>query len=262
MTGSREFVILKVVVCVILFVLFLALIQFVSISNFLSKEEDSIGISTQSSIQPSPQISQSSQTISTNGKDSLETSTVEYKDTENNPIQQPNGTQNQRQNNWLGVEISSDNPLYKSIALNKISKINCEKIARFQSNKWNEDLLKFYQEWIPKVGYNSIIDCINRKNVSISSHQLHGLGEILVEYTDSVKVLNGNEIKPRHLIEVNGRNILHHAPLHGAVWKLIENYGIQNTTDFFSFVQNELCWFQDYPTAGDVWISCKFLFEH
>ena len=156
---------------------------------------------------------------------------------------------------WLGLDVSPENPFFKLVDKREYAKIDCEKLQRFQVDKWEKSLLKYYKEWIPKVGFNNIINCIAQKNVSISSIQLHHLGEVLVEYANT----EYEEVDPKLLIEVATANQLHFAPLHGIVWSLIDNYGIKNTDEFYSYVR-DLCWFQDVDGGGKAWTSCNYFY--
>ena len=73
-----------------------------------------------------------------------------------------------------------------------------------------------------------------QNNERISSPLVHHLGVI------SAGLAN----RPRYAVEINTRSVLNEAPLHGAVWRLVEMFNSDEKETLLRFVDEELCYFK------------------
>ena len=88
-----------------------------------------------------------------------------------------------------------------------------------------------------------------QNNERISSPLVHHLGVI------SAGLAN----RPRYAVEINTRSVLNEAPLHGAVWRLVEMFNSDEKETLLRFVDEELCYFKG-EAESSAWISCKYYF--
>ena len=136
---------------------------------------------------------------------------------------------------WDGLPLSPDNRLFKEVTPEEFNGfVECENIKKFKEDNFEFQLKRFYEKWIPVVGYNTIVDCIVARKVSLKSMQEHAVGTSLAMYAKDKPY-----ITPKHLIEINTRQHIHKAPLHGVTWELIESHIDYNSDDLMRRVKKD-----------------------
>lgn len=159
---------------------------------------------------------------------------------------------------------SEDNPLYVSLGE---SSAKIDKMIEFGNDfidanalQHDSDIPASYavlDQYLPIIGLNGVLESLavyQLVGVGFNTYSLHKLGEYAESRMGSASYTQ--------LVEVVTYDLLHHAPLHGAMWSAIRSkFGNQ---DPFSIVPSELqaytdehlCFYEDYPDMEGNWISC------
>jgi len=156
---------------------------------------------------------------------------------------------------WKGIPISKNNSLYQT-PLSVYPEQACNPLFELADTYKDDEMglseafLEHFEEWIPKIGYNNIIDCIVANEKDLKETARHHLGMILTMYAYP------KNIPVRHIVEINARNVMHYGPLHGAVWGIVERLPeFATVEDFFQYVTDELCYWHD-SNYGVIYVSC------
>ena len=162
---------------------------------------------------------------------------------------------------WTGLPLSKGNTLYVDY---KKSQENLDKFYQFLNIlegfdfvQWNTDddsWASLIHEYKSFIGWNGVFDAVEQAEENIGNEfakRLHALGELLAT----------EDVPGRYLVEITSRDMLHKAPMHGAVWTIISRIGTGDLDALFEAVDEELCFFKSYPTMGNIWISCLFCFQ-
>jgi len=145
---------------------------------------------------------------------------------------------------WTGIPIASNNPLYKP-QVNTYPDQFCLPILQFTN--FTAQLHQHYEEWIPKLGFNNLLDCIVQNNIKLKQIQLEQLGVTLAKFAKLYP--------PKYVVQVSARNILDYSPFYGAIWGIINEQPQMTVSELLNFIDEEICYFRDGP-YGRTWVAC------
>ena len=155
--------------------------------------------------------------------------------------------------NWKGIPISSDNDLLseKEFDWEDIKDICLPIFSNF-----TENIQTVFRDAIPDIGYNNLVICLNnQEDNEIKGMEKHMLGAELYKYAKDLS------LPYKFVIEATSDGAFHYAPMHGAVWSIIDDHFIfeENESDsvqsFTNFVDKNICTFRDLP-FGKAWMEC------
>ena len=131
-------------------------------------------------------------------------------------------TRDTREYVWTGLPISIDNDLFYDPSNAWEFFVESKRslktyLSTLNEDQWNSDdelFLSLTSEYTPMIGWNGFFDALNEyqeEYEKIKLTRIHWFGEVI--YADAKK--------PHYAIEITSRDILHKAPLHGAVWAAV-----------------------------------------
>lgn len=154
--------------------------------------------------------------------------------------------------NWKGLPISVDNSLLseKRYRIDDIKDLCLPVFSNFTKN-----IQPMLQYAIPKIGYNNFVSCLgNQEDFSLRGSEKHSLGAELYKYSKD------QSLPYKFVIEATSDGSFHYAPMHGAIWSIIDDHFLFNDNDeskssFSNFVDENVCNFRDLP-FGKTWMEC------